>query len=722
MRFALALISVLIPAAALLGQSPASTPPSVDRGVVKISTALIQLDVSITDQRGRLITDIRPEEIEVFENGVKQQISNFSFVSNPRKQSPKPEKADRSKPPIPEPPLVLRPEQVRRTIALVVDDLTLSFETANFTRRALRNFVDEQMQDGDLVAVIRTGAGIGALQQFTSDKRQLYAAIERVKWNASASGRVGSFDPIEPTQAETNKSLEIGPDVMSGTDAEDQRLEKIRVQSDREFRESVFTTGTLGALRYIVNGMAELPGRKSVMLFTNGISMVQRDELGGTQFSRIHEFLRELVREANRKTVLFYTFDARGLEYTGLTAADRPVDPAFAIRNPDFGPPAMEQSVNDRGAQIFDSQGGLIFLAKETGGLAYINQNDMSRGIDQALEDQSYYLVGYVPDVEVFDPAKARFNKIEVRVNRDAVLVRHRSGFFVGSDEKAIVVDTNYPTKVMRALTSPFALNGITVRLNTLFGHSQKTGYFIHSFLHIDGDDLVFNEKDGEMTATFDILAISYGDNGAPVDKINLVGSTKVRPEHLERAKRDGVAYSFIFPLKKPGALQMRIAVMDRASGEVGSANTFIDVPNLKKEGVLLSGILLENISKKIWTDVAAGNPRPGASDPRYSTAIRRFGRGTVLRFGGNLMNVKAAGVRLQGRVFHERKLVFEGPERILDPTAVNTYNEGVFNDAIELGEKLLPGDYVLQVVVTDAAAKAKRRIATQYVQFEVIE
>ena len=75
------------------------------------------------------------------------------------------------------------PEQIRRTIALVVDDLSLSFESAYQTQKALKKFVDEQMQDGDLVAIIRTGAGIGALQQFTSDKRILYAAIEKVKWN-----------------------------------------------------------------------------------------------------------------------------------------------------------------------------------------------------------------------------------------------------------------------------------------------------------------------------------------------------------------------------------------------------------------------------------------------------------------------------------------------------------------------------------------------------------
>src|SRR5215204_1441585 len=204
-RFHASLIIVVLFAGVSWAQD-AKPSPTPDAGVVKISTALIQIDVSVTDKRGRVITDLKPEEVEIYENGQKQVITGFSFVKGFKKTLAPDSKIDKSKPPIPEPPLVLRPDQVRRTVALVVDDLTLSFESAAHTRRALRKFVDEQMQDGDLVGIIRTGAGIGALQQFTSNKQQLYAAIERVKWNAAGRGRFGSFDPIEPSMSQTNRA------------------------------------------------------------------------------------------------------------------------------------------------------------------------------------------------------------------------------------------------------------------------------------------------------------------------------------------------------------------------------------------------------------------------------------------------------------------------------------------------------------------------------------
>src|SRR5258706_4386904 len=90
----------------------------------------------------------------------------------------------------------LKPGDIRRTVALVVDDLGLSFESTYHVRESLKRFVDREMQPGDLVAIVRTGAGMGSLQQFTSDKRILYAAIDRVKYNSLGRVGVSSFQPL----------------------------------------------------------------------------------------------------------------------------------------------------------------------------------------------------------------------------------------------------------------------------------------------------------------------------------------------------------------------------------------------------------------------------------------------------------------------------------------------------------------------------------------------
>ncbi len=700
-------------------QTSSPTPPA-DRNVVKISTSLIQLDVTVTDSRGKIIPDLRPDEIEIFENGVKQKVTGFTFVSNPQPKPAEKAKVAKDAVVVPDVSVTLRPEQVKRTIALVVDDLTLSFESAAYTRRALKKFVDEQMQDGDMVGIIRTGAGIGALQQFTSDKRQLYAAIERVKWNPRGLGRFSSFDPIEPTMQEMLRRGGDGGQLSP--DKEDLKAEREFTRGTSDFRESIFTAGTLGALKYIVSGMGELPGRKSVIMFSDGLKLFNRSE-GSFGSSRILEFLENLVAEANKKAVIFYPMDARGLVYTGFTAADKLYDPNTQ-NDPDQQ--KLGDRINDRSTELFDSQQGLYFLAEETGGFAYTNRNDLSSGVQRVLEDQSYYLVSYEPDEETFDADKRKFNKIEIKVLRKNGTARHRSGFFVGDEAKRVVVDLNYPTKIMRALTSPFAMNGVAVKLNALFGHSAKSGYFVHSFLHIDAADLTFKKQEnGDYQAKFDILAISYGDNGVPVDKNNAMGSTIVKADQLERIRREGIAYSFVFPVKKPGAYQLRVAIIDRESVAVGSANQFVEVPDLKKEGVTLSGIVLENIQKQPGAiNVSTGGSDPSVvQDSRYSTASRIFDRGTVLRFGVEVLNVKAnnkqSDLKIHTRVYQDRKLVFESKETPLSSLPGAGTGTLAHNDAIQLGENLLPGDYVLQIVVTDGAKK--KAVATQYVQFEVM-
>lgn len=179
-KFALALAFICLSVSTNYAQTPTPTPKAVeeDADVVKISTTLIQVDVTVTDKDGKAVTDLKPEDFEVYENGAKQDITNFSFVgsSSVATQKTTESKAvDKNAAGIP--PVQLKPEQVRRTIALVVDDLGLSFESVYQVRRALRKFVDEQMQANDLVAIVRTGGGAGGTQQFTSDRRQLYAAI-----------------------------------------------------------------------------------------------------------------------------------------------------------------------------------------------------------------------------------------------------------------------------------------------------------------------------------------------------------------------------------------------------------------------------------------------------------------------------------------------------------------------------------------------------------------
>ncbi len=707
--------------AAVTAQTPTSTPPPVedDSGVVKISTTLIQLDVTVTDKNGKIIGDLKPEEVEIFENGEKQEISNFSFISNVKSaDAPAPKKSEKpDKNAVPIPTGQLKPEQVRRTVALVVDDLSLSFESTYFVQRALKKFVNEQMQAGDLVAIIRTGAGIGALQQFTSDKRQLLAAVEKVRWNPVGNGGVSAFAPIQNSNDNLTGGSGNQDDEDDNGDGGDSTTEF------NNFRESVFASGTLGAVNFIVRGMRDLPGRKSVMLLSDGFQIFESGANGSLQSGRVLDSLKRLVDLANRSSVVVYTMDARGLQTVGLTAEDDTGGKTSA---------QIEESLSDRRNKLFDTQSGLIYLARETGGLAIYNNNDLSNGIAKMLDDQSYYLIGYQPDAETFDPAKRRFNKFVVKVKRPGARARYRSGFFgIGDDQIKPPTTLTAAQQIQTALTSPFAVNDVELRLNTIFGN-DKQGSYVRSLLHIKAQDLKFTEEsDGTRTAVFDVLAVSFGDNGAVADQIAKTYTLKAKGDDYRKLVSDGFVYYFVFPVKKAGAYQLRVAIRDASTQKVGSANQFVEIPNLKKNRLNISGIVLENLTAEQWkraSETPAASPEKqaqDATDPLTDTSLRRFKRGTILRYAAEVYNAKLdaaqkTNLTTQIKVFRDGKPLLEGKNLPLDLFGQTDLQRIKFSGAINLGTDMTAGEYILQIIVNDNLAKDKRRVTTQFVQFEI--
>ncbi|MBP7476569.1 MAG: VWA domain-containing protein [Pyrinomonadaceae bacterium] len=688
--------------------TPTGRPTPPDTDVVKISTNLIQLDVTVTDSKGKVVTDLRADEIEVYENGEKQKITGLTFVSSKRS-------VEKTKTPdvvgVPIPQSGLRPENIRRTIGLVVDDLSLSFESAYQTRRALKKFVDEQMDDGDLVAIIRTGAGIGALQQFTSDKRILYAAIEKVKWNPQGSGGISAFAPIEQTVLPADAE-EADPD---------QPAERDPARALDDFRTTVFATGTLGALRYIVQGMSELPGRKSVILFSDGFKLFEEDESGFRESGQVLDFLRILVDTANRSSVVFYTVDPRGLAYTGFTAAD----------SPSINPTAMNQALSARSAQLTDTQDGLSYLAGETGGFDIKNSNDLTGGVRKILDDQSYYLVAYEPDGDTFDPAKRKFNDIDIKILRKDAKARYRSGFFNVADRPVQngISATTAVGQLELALVSPFAVSGINLRLNALFGSDAKNPAYVRSLLHVDAKDLKFTDApNGSKAATIEVLAMSFGDNGQPIDQLAKGYTLTLKPEAYKKIITDGFIYHFLFPVKKPGAYQYRVAIRDSVGGRVGSASQFIEVPDLKKKRLTASSIVLENLSPDQWRRAGEQNsPLPIGSNPMSDTALRRVKQNSVLRYGFEIYNAvldtsKRPQLTMRVRVFRDGKLVLDGTPNPVSIDGQTDLQRIRSSRAIAIGAQMEAGDYILQVIITDPLAKKNQQVATQFVQFEIVQ
>lgn len=716
-------------------QTPQQQGQLSDEDVVRITTNLVQVDAIITDKDGKQVKDLRPEEVEISEDGRTQKITHFSYISTegsptqPVAAAPA-APVDKNAPPVP--PVHLRPEQIRRTIAIVVDDLGLSFTSTAYVRYSLKKFIDKQVQPGDLVAIIRTAGGIGVLQQFTSDKRQLYAAVERVKWYPMGRGGIGALAPIESNDQSQNQT--------PGVDSSDSNTNSAGEDID-QFREELFSVGTLGALNYVVKGMRELPGRKSILLVSDGLKIFNSDD--PTRTTRVLDALRRLTDLANRASVVIYTMDARGLQTLGLTAAD------------DVGGMSgdqIETQLSNRRAGFFESQNGLNYLAEQTGGIPIRNTNDLAGGIKRVLDDQSgYYLIGYRPDESTFDRLKGRtrFHKISIKVKRPGLKVRSRTGFYGITDEEAAPQRRTPAQQMVSALNSPFASGGVHLRLTSLYGNDPKAGSFMRSLLHIDLRDLTFtDEPDGWHKAVFDVLAITFGDNGAVVGQpVAKTQTIRLRGDTYKSFLDSGLVYVLTFPVKKSGAYQLRTALRDEASERVGSASQFIEVPDINKNRLTLSGIIMSGVNpsakpKTQNKESAAGSesqPAPGAAvrttqegisdtDPLAGPAVRKFKSGMLMQYGYVIYNAqldKATGhpqLQTQMRLFRDGKQIFTGRVQPFDPGNQPDLKRLTAGGGLHLGSDLTPGEYILQLVVTDPLAKDKYRTATQWIDFEIVK
>jgi hypothetical protein len=194
---------------------------------------------------------------------------------------------------------------------------------------------------------------------------------------------------------------------------------------------------------------------------------------------------------------------------------------------------------------------------------------------------------------------------------------------------------------------------------------------------------------------------------------------------------RDGLVYYITVPLKKAGAYQLRMSLRDTNTERIGSASQFIDAPDIKKKRLALSGLVVrgeEQASAPTANLASAKDEGVEEGNADASPAVRRFRRGLVMTYGYYIYNArlyKATNlpqIKTQIRLFRDGKEIFAGKETQFDASGQIDLQRLAAAGAIQLGAELEPGDYILQVIVTDLLADTKHRVATQWMDFQIVK
>lgn len=490
--------------------------------------------------------------------------------------------------------------------------------------------------------------------------------------------------------------------------------------------------------------MRDLPGRKSMIILSDNLP-VEQQEPGRINFSPQAEnpndrandsalnpqisFRMDLGRVAElaiRASVVIYSVDTQGLQTTGLTAADEVSNPR-PNTPPDQDPLLL--LIRGRSKALLIASEGSELIAKQTGGFLIRNSSDY--GIQRVMEDQQgYYLIGFRPQEDTFD---RKFHRITAKVKGSGLSVRTRAGFYGFTNEQTRPAEPTAKDQINRALISPFGANEITLHLTTIFVDESSQGSMLRSFLYFDPRDLTFTEEaDGWRVATFKLRGFLFGDNGKVIgDQLSKAGTLRLRGPAYDRALREGIVYGFDIPVKQPGAFQFRVAMRDGGSSRIGTAGEFVEIPDLHSGRMSLSGIVVRDAAD-LTQDNSDGAVRPSSPNaaPAASAgpAVRRFRQGADLIFAYAVYNARLdeathlPQLSTQTCVFRDGRPIFTGDTTRLDPAGQSDLQRIASASRLQLGVALLPGEYVLQIIITDNLGKEKSRVATQWIDFEVVK
>jgi VWFA-related protein len=583
----------------------------------------------------------------------------------------------------------------------------------------LTRYVETQVAPGDLVAIIRTAGGVGALQQFTTDRRLLHAAIDRVRWVIQRRSSVAAFEAVVPPAPSLSSAA--GP---SGAGY---------AMSPDQLRTEITASGSMGALEYVLRGMEPLPGRKSVVFVSEGFDLGIRDQ----KMNRAWASFTRVMERANRAGVVVYTLDARGLQ-TGMLVAEDDVQSARANAEPGPAPTGPQLSALVRSASgtrnraLHDSQDSLVYLAEQTGGFAILNTNDLSGGLGRALADtRGYYLVGFDTAIaagERWDP-----DDIRIKVTRPGLRVRARRGLF-GPADKDKLRDAAPADPLVAATLSPFTTGDIDVRLTTLFAHDKKKGSYVRALFFIDPAGLTFVDgPDGRHDADLALLMLAIGDNGQPVGQARVEVPLRLDEAAYRRLRQRGLLYSTRVSIAAPGGYQVRAAVQDVHSKAIGTSSQFVDVPRVGKGLVALSGVVMMDVGalrRHNGDDGDGDAPTLLAADAigdgvLGEPAIKIFKPGTQVVYACEVYDGRGKreeGFSTRATLLRDGKAIYTSPAAPIGGAdkAAKPVGSVPVGGTVQLGRKLPPGTYTLQVSVSPRAGRDRNRQASQWVDFEV--
>jgi len=652
---------------------------------LKVQSDIVLTNVVVRDKKtGEVVKGLKASDFTISENGKPQTIASFDYqnvdeaavLAEKSTVSGKQSIAD-----LVNGDFAANPKQLKdhRLIVMFFDLSSMQPEDTDRAVEAAQNYVNKKMQPADLVALVSMDTGLSLDQDFTADKAALLRGL-------------GKYNGTEGTGfANGNEGGNSGgtADDASSFTADDSEYNALN--TDRE----------LYAIRAIAKSLERVEQRKSLLYFSGGLTR---------QGIENQASMRAATNEAVKANMAIYSVDSRGLE------ALPPVGNASkgSLRGTAaYNGGAMQANLDAN----FGSQEVLATLSSDTGGKAFFDSNDFAPAFQQVQHDtEAYYIIGFRSTNIARDGS---FRHLTVKINRGDVKLEYRPGYYAAADFQHQKSEDREQV-LNDELHSDLPATDVAVYLQALYFRSDDNKFLVPISLIVPGSQIPFLKNGDRDKANIDIIGQVKNAQGIIVG--NVRDTVKLALNQAQQVQRKNIQYSTGFTLA-PGRYHVKFVVRENQTGRLGSFETDLQVPDMKKIPLKLSSIVLAsqqtpNTSKKTtnplvrdgveWipnvphvfrqdqhlymmyevydparekTDAATPAPSPGLTR-RPTGAVRVL---TSIEF-------LSGGVK-----------VYETP--LIEANAINIPERGAVGFQFDVPlTKLKPGTYVCQVNVIDDA------------------
>jgi len=628
------LASLLLIPAALAQEAPS------DPGLtIRQSVQEVLLDVTVRDAHGRIVKNLKPGDLQVFEDGVRQDVKSFKLVQAPGEGKGKGATgqttvtANTSTP--------VNPLRAVNLICIVFANLDAF--TKQYAVNGVKDFLKSQIQPDTWIAVFNLESQLTVLQPFTTDRNEVMGAANRAFTGTGAdfaqvanavlnatpnvmsievttTGNPASGGSVKATMGVTGGGLSQqvinGAEVATGAaanrqrgDLADQRRQFGAIEGMREMEQ----------LLAMIRQLGTLPGRKSVLLMSPGLATVGDPD----QF-------KSMLDKANKADVTVYAIDVNGLNPSvdQSQASSTALKYASSVSSSQSGGGGsakqnMEKmregdAVSDA-VRTTDTQAALRALSEGTGGFLIGSTNDLRKSFQRLLDEvDTHYEVIYHPTSEKYD---GRLRSIDLKTSRGDLNLESRTGYFALPSFDATKQLTPYEMAGLAALNvhqPPHAFE------------FKASAYQFRPAVAGSQNDVVFEIPVASLQATPEpalnrhrmhvaVLALVKDSSGQVVDKFSQDSPYEIPEENMAKAR--ATSMTFTHPLALPaGHYTVEIAALDRESNRSSTSSIAFDSP--ERKGVGLSSILLVGHMEPVTGKVAATDPLEFQPDPAQGKRV----------------------------------------------------------------------------------------------------